>query len=78
MLIFSIGVIILFFRVPERWFKRTKWINLYLNSTIFYAIFLINFLFEVHNIFYYMLKCNSNNLEDDEEWWHTKNIYNEN
>lgn len=78
LLIVGLGVLALFFRVPERWFRRTKWLNLYLNSSIIYTIFLINFLFELHNIIYYTIKANSNTLDDDDEWWHTKNIYNEN
>lgn len=78
LLIVGLGVLALFFRVPERWFRRTKWLNLYLNSSIIYTVFLINFLFELHNILYYTIKANSNTLDDDDEWWHTKNIYNEN
>lgn len=78
LLIVGLGVLALFFRVPERWFKRNKVVNLYLNSSIIYTIFLINFLFELHNILYYTIKANSNTLDDDDEWWHTKNIYNEN
>lgn len=78
LLIVGLGVLVLVFRVPERWFRRTKWVNLYANSSIIYTIFLINFLFELHNILYYLIKANSNTLDDDDEWWHTKNIYNEN
>lgn len=78
LLIIGLGILALFFKVPERWFKRSKVVNLYLNSSIIYTIFLINFLFELHNILYYTIKANSNTLDDDDEWWHTKNIYNEN
>ena len=53
LLIIGLGILALFFKVPERWFKRSKVVNLYLNSSIIYTIFLINFLFELHNIFYY-------------------------
>ena len=78
LLIFGAGVLALVFRVPERWFKKSKFVNLYLTSSIIYTIFVINFLFELHNILYYTIKANSNTLDDDDEWWHTKNIYNEN
>lgn len=78
LLVFGVGILVLLFRVPERWFRSKKFVQLYLTSSILYTIFLINFLFEFHNILYYTIKANSNTLEDDEEWWHTKNIYNEN
>ena len=73
---FIAGITMLYFRVPERWFKKNKVVNMYLNSSIIYTIFLLNFLFEVVSILYYTLKCNSNNLKDDYMWWVTKNIYN--
>lgn len=78
LLIFGLGVLALIFRVPERWFKKNKFVNLYITSSIIYSIFVINFLFELHNILYFTIKANSNTLDDDDEWWHTKNIYNEN
>jgi len=78
LLIFGLGVLALVFRVPERWFRKSKFVNLYLTSSIIYSIFVINFLFELHNILYFTIKANTNTLEDDDEWWHTKNIYNEN
>lgn len=64
--IFGLGVLALIFRVPERWFRRNKFINLYVTSQIIYAIFVINFLFELHNILYYTIKANSNTLDDDD------------
>ena len=70
------GLIILYFRVPERWFKNNRFFQLILNSFVIYTLILINVVFEVHNILYYTLKSNSSNLEDEEEWWKVKNIYN--
>ena len=43
----AIGVTIWFFRVPERWFTNAKYVEYYLNSQVWFAIFFINFLFEL-------------------------------
>jgi len=74
--ILSIGIVLLVFQIPERYFTSTKFINLYLNSYIIFTLFFINFLFEAYNILYYTEKLNSDYLDDDDEWWKTKNIYN--
>lgn len=75
LLVFGIGILIVVFRIPERWAKNRRGINLYFNSQIIYTIFLINFLYELLNILYFTFKANSGNLEDDDTWWYTKNIY---
>jgi hypothetical protein len=74
--ILSIGIVLLVFQIPERYFTSTKFVNLYLNSYIIFTLFFINFLFEAYNILYYTEKLNSDYLDDDDEWWKTKNIYN--
>jgi len=74
--ILSIGIVLLVFQIPERYFTNTKFVNLYLNSYIIFTLFFINFLFEAYNILYYTEKLNSDYLDDDDEWWKTKNIYN--
>jgi len=74
--ILSIGIVLLVFQIPERYFTSTKFVNLYLNSYIIFTLFFINFLFEAYNILYYTEKLNSEYLDDDDEWWKTKNIYN--
>lgn len=75
-ILLAVGLVILYFRVPERWFKDNRMIQLYINSYVIYTLILINVLFETHNILYYLLKSNSGNLEDEDEWWKIKNIYN--
>jgi hypothetical protein len=64
--ILAIGVIVLIFKVPERWFKTNKFIQLYFTSYIIFSLFLISFIFELHSILYYTLKANSGYLDNDE------------
>lgn len=73
----SIAITLLIFRVPERWCKDSRFIQLYLTSYNIFSIVLINFLFESHNILYLTLKLNSGYLSDEDEWWKVKNIYND-
>ena len=66
----------LYFKLPERWFKKSRFVNLYLHSSVWFSLFVINFIFEMHNILYFSMKVNSNYIADDDEWWRVKNIYN--
>lgn len=75
-LILAIGIVILIFQVPERFCSGNKYLNLYCTSYIIFTLFLINFLYEALNILYYTEKLNSFYLDDDDEWWKVKNIYN--
>ena len=75
-LILGIGIVLLVFQVPERFCSSNKILNLYCTSYIIFTLFLINFLFEALNILYYTEKLNSFYLDDDDEWWKVKNIYN--
>ena len=75
-LILLIGMLLLFFGIPERFFTNSKNLSIYFNSTIIFTLLLINFLFETHVILYYTFKANSNNLDNDSQWWDLKNIYN--
>ena len=75
-LILCLGLIMLHFRVPERWCKKTKFVNLYLSSQVFFVIFMLNFVVEMTNILYYTCRINSNTLDDDEAWWEIANIWN--
>ena len=59
---YGIGCIVLYFRVPETNFKKTRWIWLYLSSQVIYHILLINFLFELQVIMYYTIKYNAGDL----------------
>jgi len=75
-LILAIGIVILIFQVPERFCSGNKYLNLYCTSYVIFTLFLINFLYEALNILYYTEKLNSFYLDDDDEWWKVKNIYN--
>lgn len=71
----SIGVVVFFFRVPERFFKNSTYIEYYLNSSVIFAIFLVSFLFELQCILYYTIRVNGGNLKDTDEWWKVRNVY---
>lgn len=73
---YGTGALILYFRVPEIWFKKTRWIWLYFSSQVIYHILLINFLFELQAILYYTVKLNSGALDDAHTWWYIGNLYN--
>lgn len=70
------GILVLYYEVPDRFCKNSKIVQLYVSSYIIFTLIFINFLFETHGIIYYTLKMNSNYLDDDDEWWKVKNIYN--
>jgi len=74
-LFLGIGFILIYFRVPERWFKENRFIQLYVTSQIIYALLFINFVYELHCILYFTLKLNSGNLKDEQAWWKINNIY---
>ena len=73
--LYGIGCVILYFRVPEIWFKRQRWVWLYASSQVIYHLLLINFLFELQAILYYTIKYNSGALKDPRVWWYIKNVY---
>jgi len=64
-LILLIGLLLLFFGIPERFTTNSKNFSLYFNSTIIFTLLLINFLFETHVILYYTFKANSNYLDNE-------------
>ena len=70
------GILVLYYEFPDRFCKNSKFVQLYVSSYIIFTLIFINFLFETHGIIYYTLKLNSNYLDDDDEWWKVKNIYN--
>ena len=74
-LLFGGAVLLLFFQVPERWCRDTRAVQLYLCSQVIYTILLINFLFELQSIIYYLIKSNDGDLKDEESWWKLKNMY---
>jgi hypothetical protein len=43
----GIGVTLLFFRVPERFFRNSTYVEYYLNSSVIFAIFFVSFLYEL-------------------------------
>ena len=69
LILLSIALVLLFFRVPERWFKDSRIVQLYVNSYNIYTLILINVVYEASVILYYTLLLNSGNLPDEEEWW---------
>mmetsp|Transcript_13031 Transcript_13031/g.20223 ORF Transcript_13031/g.20223 Transcript_13031/m.20223 type:complete len:82 (+) Transcript_13031:833-1078(+) len=73
----AIGFALLYFRVPDRWCKKSRFVQLYLSSSVLFSLFFINFVYETHNILYFTLKVNSNYISDEDEWWRVKNIYND-
>jgi hypothetical protein len=72
------GILLMHFNVPERWMKKTKVVNLYLNSHIIYALIIVNVIYELHIVLYYTLKVNSNYIGSEEEvsWYKVGNVYN--
>ena len=75
--ILAIAMVLVYFRVPERWCQDSRFIQLYVNSYVLYSILFINFVFEVSNILYLTLKLNDGTLSDDLTWYEVSNIYNE-
>lgn len=75
-LVVGIAALLAYFEAPQRWCRDSKAVQLYFNSDVLYSILFVNFLFELHNILYYTLKVNSNYLNDDDQWWKIRNIYN--
>jgi len=76
-LLLSCGIVLVYFRVPEKWCVESRFVQLYLTSYILYSILFINFCFETQNILYMTLKLNSGNLKDEDAWWRLPNIYND-
>lgn len=71
------AILLVYFRVPERWFQDSRFINLYLNSYVIYTLFFINFVFESQAILFLTLKQNDGTLQDGLAWYKVNNIYNE-
>jgi len=72
-----IGVILVAYRVPERWCKQNRVVSLYFNSYVIMALIAVNVIFEMHTVLYYTLKLNSNYLDDYDIWWKVTNVYND-
>jgi len=70
------GILVCYYQIPDRYCRNNKIVQLYVSSYIIFTLIFMNFLFETHCILYYTLKLNSNYLDDDDEWWKTKNLYN--
>ena len=72
-----IGWLLFFFSVPERFFPRTKWIQMYFTGYIIFLLFFINFAVESQRILEKTIKLNSGYyVEKDDNWWHVDNVYN--
>jgi len=72
----AVGLTLWFLKIPERWCKDSEFVQVWANSDVFLSVFIVNFVFELHNILYFLLKANSNYLQDDDQWWKIKNLYN--
>lgn len=71
-----VGWLVYFFRVPERFFPETKWVQLYLTGYLIFTIFFINFLFETNVILFKTIKLNSGYYDENlDNWWHMDNVY---
>lgn len=74
-LLLLIGVLLVLYRAPERWCKKSRFIQLYCNSYVIMAIIVVNIIFEMHTILYFTIKSNSNYLDDDDTWFKITNVY---
>ena len=64
------------YEYPEKWGRKSRFMQLFVTGRIIFVIFLISFIYEAHSILYYTLKLNSgtfNAYEDD--WWRINNIF---
>jgi hypothetical protein len=76
-LFLGIGILLVYFNAPERWFKKNKFVNLYLNSHIIFALIVVNVIYEMHFVLYLTLKLNSNYIGKLESaWYQVDNVYN--
>jgi len=66
-----------YYNAPERWFKTNKFVNLYANSHIIWALIVVNVIVEMHNVLYLTLKLNSNYIGKlENSWYQVENVYN--
>ena len=78
-LFLGIGILVAYYNLPERYFKKNKFVNLYVNSHIIFALIIVNVIYEMHNVLYLTLKLNSNNIGDlENSWYQVENVYNTN
>ena len=69
-LFLGLGILIVYYNLPERWFKQNKFVNLYLNSHIIFALIVVNVIYEMHYVLYLTLKLNSNYIGNLENSWY--------
>ena len=70
------GFLLYYFEAPERFFPKTKWVQLYLNGYLFFTIFFLNFCVEAQTILVDAIKFNSGYYDEKlDNWWHIDNIY---
>ena len=75
-LILGAGWLMYYFQIPERLCRGSRFVQLYLTGYHFYTLFLINFVFEAHQILYYAIKLNAGNYDDYyDNWWRIDNIF---
>ena len=74
-----IGWLLYFFKVPERFFPETKWVQLYSTGFLIFSLFWMNFLVETMWILKDTIKYNSGYYDENaDDWWHMDNVYSKN
>jgi hypothetical protein len=76
LMFFGAGYLLFSFKVPERFAKKTKFVQLYLTGYILFQLSYLNLIFEAHTILYDLLKLNSGNFDEDEDdWYRLSNLF---
>ena len=66
-LLLLLFILLFLFRLPELCCPSTRWTNLYLNSQLFLAIFVINFLYSLHSTFLRVVKLEEGSLSQADQ-----------
>lgn len=73
--LYSLGIVALYLRLPEAYFKNSRIAWLYCSSQVIYHVLLINFLFELQVIIHNTIKWNRGDLLNPKIWWNLPYIY---
>jgi hypothetical protein len=78
----GVGYMFYLFRLPERWCSKSRFVQLYISGFILLQIFYLNFVYESHNIIYFLIQINARTYEDEQNevqiegsWWGNANIF---
>jgi hypothetical protein len=76
LMLLGAGFLLFSLRVPDRFAKKTKFVQLYLTGYIIFQLTLLNLIFEAQTILYDTLKLNSGNYDDEEDdWFRMSNLF---